>query len=188
MLYGKSMCKDETDQAAGRLVTLAIIGAAHGLRGDVRVRSFTEDPAAFGNYGPLQGSDGKIYRVTSARPAGSTIIAHLAGIDDRTAAESLNGVELSVPRSVLASAGLEEGEFLHADLLGLLALDAEGKEYGRVIAIHDFGAGDVLEIQQPGARSHMVPFTTAAVPRIDVAAGQLILDPIAAGLAEADEG
>src|SRR5690606_27293003 len=109
----------------------------------------------------------------------------LAGIEDRTAAEALNGITLSVPRHALGEA--EEDEFFHADLIGLKVMDATGADHGGIIAIHDFGGGTVLEIRRPGAASRMIPFTRAAVPKVEIGAGRVLVDPVAAGLTEDEQ-
>lgn len=166
-----------------RLVILAEIGAAHGIAGEVRIRSHTADPLAFGRYGPLSGSDGRSYRVLSMRPSRGVVIARLEGIDSRDAAERLKGVTLAVPRSALPPEEDDE-EFYHADLIGLSVHDHAGRDWGRVIAVHDFGAGNMLEIRGADGRSHMVPFSRAAVPVVDPRAGRILVDPVAAGLVE----
>jgi 16S rRNA processing protein RimM len=186
MLYCSVMVEENQHRSSERRVILAIVGAAHGLRGEVRVRSFTEDPLAFGNYGPLTGSDGRSYRVLSARPAGNMVIARLEGIGDRAAAEALNGLELSVHRSALGSPAGDE--YYHADLIGLKAVDPGGNDYGKVVAIHNFGAGDVLELRRDGKASRMIPFSGAAVPSIEPEAGRIVIDPVAAGLTGDGDG
>lgn len=170
-----------------RLVILAEIGAAHGIRGEVRVRSHTADPLAFSRYGPLTGSDGRSYEVTAARLAKDMVITRLNGVADRTAAEKLNGVTLAVKRSALPHDEDEE-EYYHADLLGLAAVDATGHVWGTVTAIHDFGAGDLIEITAPDRRTFMVPFSRAAVPVVDRAQGRLVMDLHASGLADEPSG
>jgi len=167
-------------------VEMAVIGAAQGLRGEVRVKSFTSDPMAIGNYGPLFDAAGRTYAVLRARPDKTAVIVRFEGIDDRTTAEALNGIRLFVDRSQLP-ADLDEDEFYHADLVGLEAFDREGASLGRVTAIFDFGGGDMLEICGAGRKSVMIPFTQAAVPAVEPAAGRLIIDRIAAGLVEEEE-
>lgn len=167
-------------------VEMAVIGAAQGLRGEVRVKSFTADPMALGGYGPLYDATGRIYEVLNARPDKTVIIVRFKGIDDRTAAEALNGTRLFVDRSQLP-ADLDADEFYHADLIGMEAYDDAGMLLGRVTAIFDFGGGDMLEIGGGGRKSVMLPFTQAAVPVVDPAARRLTVDRIAAGLVEEDE-
>lgn len=166
-----------------RPVLMATVGGAQGLRGAVRLRTFTADPLAVGDYGPLYASDGRHFAVLSVRPAKGAVIAQLDGIADRNAAEALAGTDLFVDRSALPDEALEDDEFFHADLIGLSVQDGRGDAVGVVVGVHDFGAGDVLEIEQPDRRRVVVPFSRAAVPHIDLASGLLHIDPIAAGLA-----
>jgi 16S rRNA processing protein RimM len=159
----------------GRIL-LATIGAAHGVKGEVRVKSFTAEPIALGEYGALAGEDGRKLEIERLRPAkGDMLIAKFRGIDDRNAAEALNGVSLYVDHSVLPAAGAEE--FYHADLIGLAAFDAAGGPLGKVVAVYDFGAGDILDIAPAGGPSLLVPFTRAAVPEVDIAAGRITVIP-----------
>lgn len=181
------MNRNPSDDPAGRPVVLAVIGAAHGIRGEVRVRSFTGEPLAFAGYGPLTGSDGRTYRVLSARMGAGGPIARLAGIEERTAAESLRGIELSVPRSALDPVESDSDEFYYADLIGLRAIDAAGTDHGRVIAVHDFGGGAMLELRRDGEPSRMIPFTRSAVPTVEIGAGRILVDPAAAGLLDMQE-
>jgi len=174
-----------------KLIELARLGAAQGLRGEVRAKSFCADPLALGRYGPLQAEDGRRFEVLAARPLGppekGMVAVRFAGVSDRAAAEALNGLKLFVPRDALPPPEDEE-DFYHADLLGLSVRDDQGREIGRVAALHDFGAGDVLEVAPRAGGAVMIPFTRAAVPEVDVAGGFLRVDAIAAGLEEPPEG
>ena len=165
---------------------MAVIGAAHGIRGEVRVRSFTGDPAALGDYGPLQDEAGRAFEVVSVRPAKEVSIVRFKDVATREAAEALNGVMLFIDRSALP-ADLEEEEFYHADLIGLAVRDEKGAEVGTVSAIHDFGAGDILEVKRKGRPSVMIPFTRAAVPEVAAAKGFVRIYSAAAGLVEEEE-
>ncbi|WP_274423418.1 ribosome maturation factor RimM [Chelativorans sp. YIM 93263] len=165
-------------------IQLGIVGAAHGIRGEVRVKPYTEDPAALGDYGPLYTADGRMLVLKNLRPSKGGVIARFEGIGDRNAAEGLNGEELFVDRSALPE-DLDEEEFYHADIIGLTAIDETGTKLGKVVAIHDFGAGDLLEVRPASGQTLMIPFTREAVPEIDVPGGQLHVDGVAAGL---DEG
>ena len=160
---------------AKSLVVLATIGAAHGIRGEVRVKSFTADPMSLADYGPLVSADGRTFEMERLRPAKGVVIVKFRGIDDRNSAEALNGVELSVDRSALPPA--EANEYYHADLIGLEAFDAGGKPFGRVVAVENFGAGDILEIAPPDGASLLIPFTNATVPDIDILGGRLTIVP-----------
>src|SRR5690606_38184003 len=131
----------------------------HGIRGELRIQSFTEDPMALAGYGPLATSrPGLTLTIAAARANGSTLIARLEGVEDRTAAEQLNGVELFVDRALLPPA--EDDEFYHADLIGLRAQLRDGTSIGEVVAVPNFGAGDLVEIRDPRTGdSFLYPFT-----------------------------
>jgi 16S rRNA processing protein RimM len=165
---------------------MAVIGAAHGIRGEVRVKTFTADPPALGDYGLLFARDGRVFEVVGIRPQGTVVIVRFKGVGDRNAAEALNGTELFVDRGALP-AELEEEEFYHADLVGMTVLDENGQEIGRVSAVQNYGAGDILEIKGPRLDAALVPFTKAAVPAVDVAARRIRIDTAAAGLAEEED-
>jgi 16S rRNA processing protein RimM len=164
------------DSETPKLVLLARIGAAHGVRGEVRVKSFTADPMALGGYGPLSSRDGRVFLVERLRPAKEVVVAKFRGVDDRNAAEALNGTDLFVPRDRLPAAE-DEDEFYHADLIGLSAEAEDGTPLGTVVAIHNFGAGDILDIAPPRGPSLLVPFTKAVVPDVDLVAGRLVVIP-----------
>lgn len=167
-------------------VQMAVIGAAHGIKGELRVKTFTGDPLALGEYGPLHTKDGRVFEIEDIRPAGEVAVVRFKGLRDRTAAESLTGTELYVDRSALPPE--EEDEFYHDDLVGLAVRDESGTEVGRVTAVQNFGGGDILEINFQGRKGLLIPFTQAAVPDIDIAGGFIRIDTLAAGLAEdADE-
>jgi 16S rRNA processing protein RimM len=165
-------------------VLMATIGAAQGLRGEVRVKSYTDDPTALGDYGNLHSEDGRVFEVLEIREAKNMVIVRFRGINDRTAAEALNGLELFIERDNLPDEDLDEDEFFYADLEGLEAIDDTGKSYGSVTGVFDFGAGDLLELKGPGRRPVLIPFTEWSVLEIDLEAGKLVVDPVAAGLVE----
>jgi 16S rRNA processing protein RimM len=154
-------------------ICVARIGAAHGTAGEVRLWPFTtraEDVAA---YGPLQTADGRVFEIGSLQPGKEFLVARLKGVADRAAAEKLCNTDLYVSRERLPE--LEPNEFYHADLIGLRAEDAAGRVIGTVVAVHNFGAGDILEIApEPGGETLMHPFSTAAVPNVDIAAGRIV--------------
>jgi len=163
--------------AGGGRVCLGQIGAAHGLGGEVRLRSFTSNPQAIAGYGPLETEDGRIFEIESIRPAKDHFVARLSGICDRNAAEQLTNVKLYVPRGRLPQPD-QADEFYHADLIGLAVIDPAGQSLGTVIAIHNFGAGDLIEVQpQSGGETELIPFDEAHVPVVDVAAGRIVLSP-----------
>src|SRR5262249_18536565 len=129
-----------------RAILVAEIGAAHGLKGEVRLRSFTADPLAVKDYGVLEDETGRTFEIASLRPAKDVLLARLAGVADRTAAESLRGVKLYLPRERLPPAD-DADTFYHVDLIGLTAVGRDGRPLGTVIAVHNFGAGDLLEVR-----------------------------------------
>lgn len=160
---------------AAQKICVAKIGAAHGVRGEVRLWPFTEDPMAVINYGPLTTKDGaRQFEVARARAAKDHLVALLKGVADRDAAERLNGIELYIARDALPAT--DEGEYYHADLIGLAAIDPQGASIGTVTAIHNFGAGDIIEIAPNSGPSLMLPFTNAVVPTVDLAAGHVVIE------------
>jgi 16S rRNA processing protein RimM len=167
-------------------VLVGIFGAAHGIRGEIRLKSYTATPAAIGTYGPLHDETGMHRFILEAlRPVGKDMfVARVKGRSNREAAEALNGTELFVPRDVLPPP--DDEEFYHADLIGLRIENQRGEVLGSVLALHNFGAGDILEIAPPpGAQDKttaMLAFTRALVPIVDVAARRIVVasDPFAA--------
>lgn len=165
-------------------VLMGTIGTAQGLRGEVRVKSFAAEPAAIGDYGHLHAEDGRSFEVLEVREAKNVVIVRFRGINERNAAEALNGLDLYVERDNLPDDDLDEDEFFYADLEGLEALDGEGKSYGTVTGVFDFGAGDLLELKGPGKRPVLIPFSEWSVLEIDLDAGTMLVDPLAAGLVD----
>lgn len=163
-------------------VLMATIGAAQGLKGEVRVKSYTADPIAIGEYGHLHSEDGRSFEILEIREAKTVVVVRFRGINSREAAEALNGLDLYIERENLPDDELDDDEFYYADLEGLEAVDAEGKSYGTVSAVYDFGAGDLLELKGPGRRPTLIPFSEAAVIEIDLENGRILVDPLAAGL------
>ncbi|TPI59126.1 ribosome maturation factor RimM [Mesorhizobium sp. B3-1-3] len=166
-------------------VQMAVIGAAHGIKGELRVKTFTGDPLALADYGPLYAKDGRAFQILDIRPAGTVVVVRFKGIGDRNAAEALAGTELFVDRSVLPDDG-EEDEFYHADLIGLDVRDDTGV-IGKVVAVHNFGGGDILDVTLAGRKGVLIPFTQAAVPHVSIADGFVEVNPQAAGLVEDEE-
>jgi len=166
---------------AGARVLVGEVAGAHGVRGAVKVRSFTADPAAIADYGPLADDAGGTWRLRVTGAAKSLLICDVEGVRGRDAAEALAGTRLWVGRDRLPPP--EDDEYYHADLLGLAVETADGAPFGRVVALYDFGAGDILEVRTEAGRLVQVPFTRAAVPVVDVAAGRVVVDP-PAGLLE----
>jgi 16S rRNA processing protein RimM len=159
-------------------ICVARIGAAHGVRGEVKLWSFTEDPAAVAHYGPLETQDGtRCFEIEALRAAKDHFVARIAGVSDRDAAEKLRNIELYIPRARLPK--IEEADtFYHADLVGLDAITPDGARVGTVHALHNFGAGDIIEIAPAeGGDPLMLPFNETTVPKIDVAARQVVVVP-----------
>jgi 16S rRNA processing protein RimM len=156
-------------------ICVARIGAAHGVRGAVKLWTFTEDPVALKHYGPLSTKDGvRQFEVTHVREAKDHLVATLKGIATREDAERLNGIELYIARDKLPETG--EDEYYHADLIGLAAVNAANEAIGRVIAIHNFGAGDIIEIAPASGPTLLLPFTNAVVPTVDLANRRVVIE------------
>ncbi len=161
------------------LILLGTIGAAHGIKGEVRIASHTQDPEAIASYGALSTNRaGLAITIESARLSKTVLIARLKGIRDRTAAEALNGVALFIERDRLPEID-DEDDFYHTDLIGLDArLEESGVSIGAVFALHNYGAGDLIEIQdQRSGDTYLYPFTKAVVPHIRIAEGYLTIAP-----------
>ena len=156
-------------------VCVARIGAAHGVRGAVKLWSFTEDPLAVQSYGLLRTKDGaREFEIANLRAARDHLVATFKGVATRNDAEKLNGIELYVAREKLPPTGA--GEYYHADLIGLAAINAANEPLGSVVAIHNFGAGDIIEIQPLRGASMLLPFTNAAVPSVDIEGGRVVIE------------
>jgi 16S rRNA processing protein RimM len=156
-------------------ICVGAIAAAHGIKGEVKIKTFTVDPASVGAYSPLLDETGeRRFALSAVRPTGeSTVIARLDGVADRNAAEALRGLRLYAPRSVLPKAN--EGEYYHHDLIGLDAVLADGALFGKVVGVDNFGAGDVIEIKPVSGDSVVLPFTDETVPTVDLAAGRVVI-------------
>ena len=156
-------------------ICVARIGAAHGVRGAVKLWTFTEDPFAVKEYGPLTTKDGaRQFEVTHVREARDHLVATLKGIATREDAERLNGIELYIAREKLPAT--DDDEYYHADLIGLAAVNAANEPLGRVTAIHNFGAGDIIEIAPAQGPTMLLPFTNAVVPTVDLAGGRVVIE------------
>jgi 16S rRNA processing protein RimM len=167
------VAEGRAEPGTGR-VCVGVITSAHGVRGAVRVKSFTASPGAIGEFDLLRDEAGCALRLEVKEVRAKVVIAAVAGVDDRAAAERLRGTKLFVPRSALPQAGAEE--YYHADLIGAACERGDGSVLGTVRAVNDFGAGDVLEIAGPGG-TLMVPFTAEAVPVVDLANRRLVIEP-----------
>ena len=157
---------------------LGVVIGAHGVRGLVRVKPFTEDPDGVAAYGPVESVDGKRrFKIKVTGAAKGAVICQLEGVTDRDMAEALRGEELYVDRAALPEVDEEEG-YYQADLIGLQVVGVDGRLYGHVSAVQNFGAGDLLEIARPeGGPTVLVSFTDDNVPEVDLEAGRLTLDP-----------
>ncbi len=158
-------------------VCLGVVTAAHGVRGEVKLRAFTAEPEAIAAYGPLQDASGeRRFTITALRPTAKGVVARLAGVDDRDAAEGLRGTELWVERAALPATA--DDEWYVEDLRGLEVVDEAGQSLGRVRAVADYGAGDVVEILGADGREWSLPFTRACFPEVDLGAGRLVAAPV----------
>jgi 16S rRNA processing protein RimM len=155
-------------------ILLAAVMGAQGLKGEVKVKTFTDRPDGLARYGALHTRDGRIFTITAFRPSkpGEAVIA-FAEVRDRTTAEGLRGTELYVAREALPPA--EDDEFYHADLIGLEARDSEGRMLGKVAAIHNFGASDVIELVRADGDQVHLAFTKETVPHIHIADGYIVV-------------
>ena len=161
---------------------MATIGAAQGLKGEVRVNPLTSEPMALVGYRHFTDSAGRIFEIERGRAQKNVLIAKFKGVDDRTAAEKLNGTQLFVERAALDKVAKDEDEFLYADLFGLRVQDETGHDWGYVAAVFEFGAGDILEVKCTDGKLRMIPFSKVAVPRVDVAGGAVRIDAAASGI------
>ncbi len=180
MPMARALSTVTTDPAEGvaqsARLCLGVVTGAQGVRGQVRIKSFTAEPNAIADYGPLEDERGtRRFELELVGEAKGVLIARIAGIADRNAAEGLKGLRLYVPRAALPAT--DPDEFYYADLVGLAAMLKDGSVFGTVAAVHDFGAGASLEIALPDGKSTIIPFTGAAVPVVDVAGGRIVVDP-----------
>ncbi len=160
----------------GRVLLGAVVGV-HGVKGAVKIRSHTADPADIAAYGPLVAEDGKSYHVKILGFAKGNVVAAFSGVNSRDAAEALVGLKLYAFRASLPETE-DEDTFYHADLVGLRAEKTGGAPFGRVKAVANFGAGDLLEIAlEDGGKTVFLPFTKACVPKVDVKAGRVVIEP-----------
>jgi len=165
------------------MVCIGAVAGAHGVRGNVKIKPFTDVPEDVAAYGPVTDADGaRAFDIALVGDAKGVVIARMTGVTDRDAAEALKGLRLYVPRDRLPEA--DEDEFYHADLIGLPVVSADDDDLGFVNALHDFGAGDLIEIRRPTGKLVLLPFTRQTVPVIDLAGGKVTVD--AAALAEAE--
>jgi 16S rRNA processing protein RimM len=162
--------------APSGLVCVAQVATAHGVRGALKLRCFTEDPASVAAYGAVCDAHGReLFRLRIIGQSRTGVIVKAEGIDSREAAEALRGLDLYIPRDRLPDTDTDE--FYHSDLVGLAAFDAEGARCGEVVAVQNYGAGDLLEVRLDAGETILVPFTENAVPSIDLDGGRLVIVP-----------
>jgi len=155
---------------------LGAVIAAHGIKGEVKVKTFTSSPEALSAYGPLATDSGHALTIVALNPVkGDEAIVRFQGIDDRNAAENLKGRQLFVARASLPEP--EADEFYLADLVGLRVEDRAGTHLGKVRAIHNFGAGDIIELERAGGGTEFIPFNSSVTREIDVAKGRIVIEP-----------
>jgi 16S rRNA processing protein RimM len=165
-------------------ICVAQIGAAHGLKGEVRLFSFTEKPTDVAAYGPLSSEDGsRQFKINSLRSAKDHFVVKFQGVDDRLAAELLRNIKLYVARARLPDPEDDE-TYYHVDLIGLSAVGRDGARIGSVAGLYNFGAGELIEIKLLSGRAVLLPFSEAVVPEIDLKSGRIIVDPPAGALEE----
>jgi 16S rRNA processing protein RimM len=161
---------------AVEMVCVGAIAGGHGLAGVVKIKPFTAQPEDVVAYGAVADEAGtRSFDIKLVGENKGTVLARMSGVGDRTAADALKGVRLYVPRTALPEP--DEGEFYHADLVGLSVIDQGGETLGKVHAMHDFGAGDLLEMQLEDGRLVMLPFTQDCVPTVDLKAGHVVAVP-----------
>lgn len=163
------------DTNAQDRVLLGRIVGAHGIRGDVTIDTYTAQARDIAAYGPLESEDGaRSFQIKVVRETAKGVVAHIKTIDDRNAAEALKGTALFVQRARLPAP--EEGEFYHADLVGLRVESADGNRLGEVVSVENYGAGDLLELRLDGVRkTELIPFTETFVPDVDIAGGRVVV-------------
>jgi 16S rRNA processing protein RimM len=159
------------------LLLMAEIAGAQGVKGAVKLKTFGDDPGALVDYPPLTDTkSGRTYQIDTIAPHGNIWIATIEGIADRTAAEKLFGTKLYLSKAELPKIKKKD-TYYHADLIGLSAVKKDGEALGTIIAVANFGAGDLIEVKPPKGQSFYVPFTKAAVPDVDLEKKTVTIDP-----------
>jgi len=155
-------------------VFLGVVISPHGMKGEVNIRSFSDAPEALSDYGAFTDEAGNKLKVSGLRQGPKGPVMRFSGVADRNAAEALKGTKLYVGRDQLPE--LDQDEYYHSDLVGL-RVEVHGEAIGAVTAVHNFGAGDIIEIERPGQSSVMLPFTREIVPHVDIPGGVLGAEP-----------
>jgi 16S rRNA processing protein RimM len=157
------------------LIRVGRVAGAFGVKGELRINTYTEEPLALRTYGPLlDGRGSVVLELTSARAVKGGLIGRAKGVETKEAADALRGLILHVDRAALPAP--DEDEFYLADLIGLAAVAPDGTTLGKVRSVQDFGAGDLLEIQPPAGQTWYAPFTRVVVPEVDIAGGRVVID------------
>jgi 16S rRNA processing protein RimM len=158
-------------------ILLGEIVAAHGIRGEIGIKTYTAEPEDIAAYGTLSDKTGtRSFDIVGVKMTAKGIVARINGVTDRNGAEALKGVGLYVDRAVLPAAAEDDGEYYHADLIGLAAVDPSGLPIGTIVAVENFGAGDLIEIKRVDvAVTEFIPFTDGCVPTVDLAHGRVIV-------------
>ena len=170
---------------ADKQILLGRIIGPHGLKGEVKIKSFTTDPLDIASYGPVTTADGRLFRLSNPRLQGDVVIVALKGVTDRTLAEGLKGLELRIDRDEMPET--TDGEFYEADLVGLAVFDAGGDKVGEALGFQNFGAGDLLEIKRSTGRNGFVPFADSMVPEVDIEKGRIVLSETGLAVLTADD-
>jgi len=171
------MADQRSNASSGEgLICVGLLGSARGLKGELRVKSFTADANAIAKYGPLTDETGKqTFELKVTGKHKDQLVVRIKGVDDRNAAEALNGTELYISRDRLPQT--DEDEFYFSDLVGLDAELTDGSPFGQVVEAEDYGGGPFVEVKAPGHGRVLVPFTKVAVPLVDIKAGRVVIDP-----------
>lgn len=157
-------------------ICLGVIVGSKGLRGEIRIKSYTEDPQDVAAYGPVVTSDGRTLTLAVTGSGAGVTIAKVDGVNDRTAADALKGLEFFVDRSALPPPGADT--LYQADLIGLQAERTDGESLGAVTAFHNYGAGDVMEVKSADGEEVLIPFTEAAIAEVDMAGRRILVTPL----------
>ncbi|MCX5579868.1 ribosome maturation factor RimM [Kaistia terrae] len=169
-------------------VLLGQFGAAHGIRGEIKINSYTEEPLGIADYGPFTLDDGRVVEIDSVRMQGDNVVARIKGIADRNGAETLRNRKLFVDRAALPALE-EDDDFYHADLIDIALELADGSAYGKIVSVQNFGAGDLIEIEPAtGGKTFYLPFTRAIVPTVDIKGGRAVVVPPPETEARPEEG
>jgi len=163
-----------TNKEQSQRVLLGEISGVHGIRGDLLVRTYTATPESIASYGPLTDATGvKTFSLKIVRVTDKGVVARVAGIADRTAAEALRGTKLFIAREKLPEP--DTSEYYHSDLIGLKALAHDGTPLGKIVSVQNFGAGDLLELQPPEGASEFIPFEDQWVPTVDLSSRSVVI-------------